>query len=151
MADASRRRLCHLRAFPPGGRMSLSGTPCDHVFRAGSGPFGRSKVPRHVKQTKSPRHLARWRGVFVFGTLCTLPSANAFWSFWYEDESAGDAGGSSSGWESAIRAVRVDLHGIGQVIFLRHATKSRTGGATYNVGPLCVVLIYFDEMHLLRS
>ena len=46
--------------FLPAGGMSVSGTPCDHVFRAGSGPFGRSKVPRHIKQTNSPRHLARW-------------------------------------------------------------------------------------------
>ena len=46
--------------FLPAGGMSVSGTPCDHVFQAGSGPFGRSTVPRHIKQTISPRHLARW-------------------------------------------------------------------------------------------
>ena len=53
-APASRRRRVPL------------GCPFDHVSGAASGPSGFSgDATCRVKQAIAPRHLARWRGVFV--------------------------------------------------------------------------------------
>ena len=110
---SSRRAACLSRVLPA-------------IMSSGLVP-GRLAAQRYRAMYNKQKRLAIWldgEAFLFFETSCTLPSVNALWSFWHEDESAGDVGGSSSGWENAIRPVRVDLHGIGHVIFLRLATKS---------------------------
>lgn len=130
--------LCGPRARgprPSAGGASLSGAP---LIMSPGLVLGRLASPamRRAVQSKQLRP-AIWLDGGAFLLPCvTLPSANAPPGHLARRRDRGDAGGSSSGREGAFRAPRFVLHGFGQVILLRFATKLRTRGQPTMSAPL---------------
>lgn len=149
--SASRgRRLRHLRTFPLGGRHVPLGCPRDRVpggWSRAVWPARRRVAPCRASDCAPPSGsvAGRFRHLAKRHLPLTPPGRLA------RRGGRGDAGGPSSGRGGASRAARLASRGTGQVILPRLATKPRTGGATHDVGPPCVVVIGFDEAHRLPS
>ena len=144
-------RLCHLRAFPSGGRhvsLGYSLRSCLPGWFRAVWPL-KGTAPCKTNKNASPSGSMVRRFCFLGPCVRYLP-LTPFGHF---------------GTKMRAPAMPEALLQDGKALFVRCASTcmesgklsscgmrpSLERGATYNVGPLCVVQIYFDEMHRLRS